>query len=253
MLSNNTDKEWEKFGKDDPYFGVLSDETFRKGKLDATALDLFFASGRDYVDSLFRSIEAFTGNGFRPDSALDFGCGVGRLVIPLAAKCGRVAGVDVSPSMLAEARENCVRMKVANADFHDSLAEAGAAAKFDLVNSYIVFQHIPPDRGYGLFRELIGLLTPGGVGAVQVTFAIHTTRMKRAAGWLRRRFQPFNMLINLAKGKPFNAPFMQMNGYRLNDLLAAVQETGCEEVRLSLTSHQGHSGAVLMFRKPTAG
>jgi hypothetical protein len=38
-----------KFGKDDPYFGVLTAEKFRKKNLDRAALSEFFASGEDHV------------------------------------------------------------------------------------------------------------------------------------------------------------------------------------------------------------
>src|SRR5688500_636371 len=94
MISNDTDKEWEKFGKDDPYFGVLSDVSFRKGNLNPEAFERFFASGEEYVSDLLVRAVRFAGEGFRPRSALDFGCGVGRLVIPLASRCARVVGVD---------------------------------------------------------------------------------------------------------------------------------------------------------------
>jgi hypothetical protein len=40
----STDKDWEKWGSRDPYFGVLSSEKFRRGKLDQKAIDEFFAA-----------------------------------------------------------------------------------------------------------------------------------------------------------------------------------------------------------------
>ena len=40
----STDKAWEKFGKVDPYFGVLADARFAADKIDAHRDD-FFASG----------------------------------------------------------------------------------------------------------------------------------------------------------------------------------------------------------------
>lgn len=250
MISNDTDKDWEKFGKDDPYFGVLSDDAFKKDRLNPEALERFFASGEEFISEILSMASRLAGAEFRPKSALDFGCGVGRLVIPLSRRCDRVVGVDVSPSMIREAVENCRKRNRTNVVFHDSVQAAGAAGKFDFINSFIVFQHIPPDRGYAILRQLVDSLAPGGVAALHFTFLIRTSAPRRAVGWLRRRFNFVNALINMAKGKALGTPFMQMNGYRMNDLLAVVHDAGCKDSLVSFTNHQGHLGAILVFRKP---
>lgn len=46
MVFENTDKDWEKFGKNDPYFGVVTHETFSGNKLDDKQLESFFNSGK---------------------------------------------------------------------------------------------------------------------------------------------------------------------------------------------------------------
>jgi SAM-dependent methyltransferase len=250
MIRNDTDKEWEKFGKQDPYYGVLSHEDFKTRNLNPEALERFFASGREDIDRVFRSIAKITGPGFRPRSALDFGCGVGRLAIPLAERCERAVGIDISPSMLKEARANCERMGIKNLSLCGSIAEARGQARYDLINSYIVLQHIPVARGYVLFGELLDLLAPGGVGALHLTFAIPASPLQRLRGWLRRHFHPFNMVVNLAKGRPAGAPFMQMNGYDLNRIMLMLKSHGCQEIHLTLTDHGGPIGATLFFRKP---
>jgi SAM-dependent methyltransferase len=250
MIGNDTNKDWEKFGKENPYYGVISDESLKTRNLNPEALERFFASGRQDIDRVFRAIAKVAGPGFQPRSALDFGCGVGRLAIPLAERCESVVGVDVSPSMLKEARANCERMQINNLAFCGSIAEARGVAGFDFINSYIVFQHIPVARGYALFGELVDLLSPGGVGALHLTFAISASSWQRITRWLRRRFQPFNVLINLAKGKAPGDPFMQMNGYDLNRVMLMIKSRGCCEIHLSLTDHGGHVGTTLFFRKP---
>lgn len=42
-----------------------------------------------------------------PRDVLDLGCGIGRLSMALAPRCRSVLGVDVSPGMVAEARQRC--------------------------------------------------------------------------------------------------------------------------------------------------
>ena len=78
-------------------------------------------------------------------SALDFGCGVGRLTRPLAQHFGEVTGIDVSASMLEVAtqlsgpEENCRYVLKCAAG---TLPLADASQDFVLSCS-IVLQHIP--------------------------------------------------------------------------------------------------------------
>ena len=131
MFGNDPDKDWEKFGRQQPYFGVINSDEFLKENMDEAGLRKFFGTGSEYIDWLFGRIALHLDAGFKPEEGLDFGCGVGRLLIPLASKCKRVVGVDVSPSMLEETRKNFGRMNVANAELSESVAaiEAGLPKK----------------------------------------------------------------------------------------------------------------------------
>ena len=102
----DSDKEWEKLGRSDPYYGVLSCEKFRKQGLEATSLAEFFDSGHDHINRVLEISRHYFDAGFAPSRALDVGCGVGRCTIPLARLCRSVTGVDVSESMLEESANN---------------------------------------------------------------------------------------------------------------------------------------------------
>jgi 2-polyprenyl-3-methyl-5-hydroxy-6-metoxy-1,4-benzoquinol methylase len=84
LFKSRTDRDWEKFGKNDPYFGVISDDKFKMSNLADENKEEFFKSGADYIDDVLSKIKLHIDPFFRPNKALDFGCGVGRLVIPLA-------------------------------------------------------------------------------------------------------------------------------------------------------------------------
>ena len=106
MPLNNSDKDWKLFGKTDPYYAVLTAPEYH-GQLSDKTRERFFESGEQHIAKMFSIIREHLDPNFAPRSALDFGCGVGRLLLPLARRCDEVTGVDVSPSMLAEARRNC--------------------------------------------------------------------------------------------------------------------------------------------------
>jgi len=117
MLTRNTDKDWECFATSDPYYAVATHEKFHRDNLNEDVRREFFEVGQRHVEQIFKIIHTYFASGFRPSRALDFGCGVGRLVVPLAELCRSVVGVDVSESMLLEAKINCDRRGISNVDF----------------------------------------------------------------------------------------------------------------------------------------
>lgn len=255
MLPKNTDRDWEIFGQTAPYFGVISDEKFKPENLDESAINDFFASGEQHIDEIVGEIRRHIKEDFAPVRCLDFGCGVGRLVLPLARKFASVVGMDVSRSMIEEARRNSEKYGIENVEFiesDDNLSKVNGT--FDFIHSFIVMQHIPQERGELLFKRLIAMLNPGGVAALQFTYSwdgwLQTaTRSQRAARWVRESVPFVHNLVNLAKGRKFNQPFMLMNTYDLNKLFSILQEQGCRETHVRFTSHSGHWGVMLLFQK----
>lgn len=107
----------------------------------------------------------------RDGSYLDIGCGNGYTVrwAAEAAPDGRAVGVDVSPRMIARARE--LSDAFPNAEFHVASfpdEHPLQPASFDVIYSMEVFYYLP-DLGEGLM-EVRRLLRPGGVFACQVDF-----------------------------------------------------------------------------------
>lgn len=273
MAGVSTDDHWERFGKEDPYWAVLTQDEFRKGALDEQALNRFFDSGREHVDRVLATLRAQLGADVGTGSALDFGCGVGRLAIPLAARFSRVVGVDISPSMLAEAERNAKARQVGNVEWvlgDDHLGRV--TGTFDLVHTFIVLQHIPPERGLHLFTRLVELLAPGGVGVLQLTY--HRVGFTPAASgpltrwpppappvpdtlWVHLRgvFRAFRRRIaalfnRQAPPSSSGGPEMQMNQYALNPVFQVLQARGVSRVVCEFTDHGGDQGVMLMFQMP---
>jgi len=154
------------------YFGVITDSKFRSSEMTEQARQEFFESGRWHVNYVMQIIRRKVDANFEPKRVLDFGCGVGRLLIPFAGIAKQVFGLDVSQSMLQEARRNCEVNGVTNVHFlHSDDTLSSLSGGFDLIHSCIVFQHIPVERGRLIFARLLHHLRPGGVGAVQFTYS----------------------------------------------------------------------------------
>lgn len=260
-MAGQTDRDWELWGVEEPYFAVLTHEKFRRDHLSEQHRADFFATGQRHVAELMHHLRRRVDAGFQPRRILDFGCGVGRLTIPLASEADWVTGVDVSPAMLREAAENCARFAVGNVDFTLSDDDLSALrGGYDLILSHIVFQHIPVHRGERLLARLLEQLVPGGIGVFHFTYfssaapAAAPGLRKTLTRWLRRHIPSYIRLAALLSGErpspaPQTAP-MQMNAYDLNRLLRQLQGRGVTELHSEFTDHGGELGVVLYCQMP---
>ena len=249
MFQSNTDQEWEKFGEQNPYFGVLAEQKFQESSLSSETKQEFFQSGSDHINQVLQNIKQYINPHFTLKRALDFGCGVGRLVIPLAQIADSVTGVDVSQAMLREARSNCDAQGIKNAlliKSNDHLTSLDG--KYNLVHSYIVFQHIPVNRGELIFTKLLDHLAEDGVGVIHFTYG-RERQLQTLKQLLKDRLPWAENMLNLFKGKGFFAPQMKMHTYDLNQIFSILQKSKIKNVHHEFTNHGGYLGVVLYFSR----
>lgn len=252
MATTNSDKAWRAFGKKDPYFGVLTHEKFKDKNLNEEHKKDFFETGRKYSNRIYRVIHKHFNSDFSPNSILDFGCGTGRLTIGLAPNVERVVGIDISENMLAEAETNSKELGQPHIDYYmsDDQLSAVAGEQFDLVNCYIVLQHINIERGLVLIKELVDRIKPGGMGVLQLTYTCQRGRMAKFLDYFRYRIPLVHGLFNKLDGKPYSDPLMQMNSYNLNDVFYIMQKSGIKDSYLMYTAHGTCWGITIYCQKP---
>ena len=94
-------------------------------------------------------------------SALDVGCGTGRMVQLLSPQFAKVQGVEPSAGMLDRALKLGLPEGTFRRGSGESLPfEAGA---FDVVFSACIFHHSPRERHAAMLREMARVLKPGGL------------------------------------------------------------------------------------------
>jgi 2-polyprenyl-3-methyl-5-hydroxy-6-metoxy-1,4-benzoquinol methylase len=246
-LDLSTDSAWEEWGRRDAYFGVITNPRFRSSELTERTRQEFFESGRWHVRYVMEVIRKHLHPDFVPSRILDFGCGVGRVLLPFAALAHEVVGLDVSPSMLLEARRNCEQHSIANVVLlvsDDSLSSLSGG--FDLIHSCIVFQHIPLERGRLIFARLLQHMSSGGVAAIQLTYS--KSHFAETFGIAPDGPKPIHSPL---QPKSNNAdPEIQMNPYDMNSILFMLQENKVAQFYTEFTDHGGELGVFLFFRKP---
>jgi SAM-dependent methyltransferase len=189
-------REWEELGELDPLWAIAGGAQRRFGGWDEES---FFAGGRREADRLMRRLDELGVPASR-DSALDFGCGVGRVTRALREHFGRVLGVDISAPMLDRARE--LNADLDGLEFHlndaPDLRSVGDR-RFDLVHSRIVLQHVAGrELARSYIHEFVRLLTPGGVAVFQIPVHIPG----------RHRFMPVRRLYRAGRALRLSPDFL---------------------------------------------
>ncbi len=95
--------------------------------------------GRTLAEAIAEDLPLNTGMG-----ALDFGCGVGLVSLPLAPELGHITAADTSPGMLAVLEERLREAGIRNIEpraLSDDADDFGEAA-FDLIFTCMVLHHV---------------------------------------------------------------------------------------------------------------
>ena len=250
-MTRDTDRDWTRVAEENPYWGVLSDEQFRGMALSAESSARFFASGETFITDLLGFARHHVVPGFAVKRGLDFGCGVGRLLVPIARVAEEAVGVDVAPKMLELTRANLAAAGLANAQAvqgDDTLSQV--TGRFNFVNTYIVLQHIPPERGVVLIRRLLELLEVGGVFSLQMTYAKERrffTHETGRASYYRRTGQTVQDLVPVENHAPEGT--ITMFDYDLNEVMLIAARVAGQPLLVLPTNHDGHIGAHLVGMK----
>jgi SAM-dependent methyltransferase len=158
--------EWERFAQEDARHYICTD-------IPKDDPDAFWRSGEKIVGQQFLPLA--TRYKIHPGTAVEIGCGIGRLTIPVARHFDKVIGFDISSGMVEQASANAAARGVTNASFckveaPQGLAQQvpGIAGNVDFLYSFLVFQHIDDSRVIEAYMKSIStLLAPGGIAYVQ--------------------------------------------------------------------------------------
>lgn len=106
---------------------------------------------------------------FNTLSALEIGCGIGRLTEFLAGSFRQVTGVDISEEMIKKAKIRLEAINNVNFVSADGTKFPFESNSFDFAFSFIVFQHMPSVEVIGQnLKEITRVLKRGGIAKIQV-------------------------------------------------------------------------------------
>lgn len=116
------------------------------------------------VDQLFSDVLLKPGS-----RVIDYGCGVGRIVRPLARRGHQMIAADVSPKMLAHCAAYCAEFDMVEYVLSDGWGIATVpSGSVDGAYSFYVFQHMPGRAmAVAIIADLYRVLRPGGWCKIQ--------------------------------------------------------------------------------------
>lgn len=134
--------------------------------------DTIFSHSGDYDASrILEDLESYMQQSWR---VLEIGCGIGRLLRPMASRFEYVCGVDVSQKMINKSKEWLKWINNAetfeNNGIDLSLFDHNS---FDFVFSYITFQHMPKEVFFSYVPEINRVLKINGFLKFQICLGNH--------------------------------------------------------------------------------
>ena len=174
--------DWNELARLDPLFAIRADEGKRGGRW---TLHEFLATGREEIDGVLAYLKERAPH-LCFGAALDFGCGVGRLTVPLAECWRSVVGVDISEEMIALA-ERYHGDSPGVRFVHNARADLAVFSDktFDFVYSNITLMHIPHEPTIRRYvQDFVRVLRPGGYALFQLPTRLplfQRIKLRRAA------------------------------------------------------------------------
>lgn len=148
--------DWDQRARENALYYIATDS--------ADSEETFTASGEQSVQAILEDIDALLPS---KGVVLEIGCGVGRMLRPLACRFGAVYGLDVSPEMISRARARLADLRNVQLWANGGIdLKPVKSEQVDLAISYLVFQHIPEASVVeAIIQDTFRVLKPGGVSS----------------------------------------------------------------------------------------
>lgn len=254
-MTPRSNVEWKFWGKQDPLWAVAAWNGRSKGGENPWKDEEFYELGRKDWSDFIKHWEKY---GVADDTAVEIGCGAGRLTRYMATYFRKVYALDVSEDMISYAARHISSSNVVFITTNGSVIpveDHSATAAF----STHVFQHLEStDDASTYFREIFRVLVPGG------TMMIHLPVYAwpwGAGKWVRRVYRLYKLAEDYrAKSKRHtlerggSVSLMRMHSYAVRDLYTLLPGLGFEdiEIHIFVTRSNNDPHPFVLARKPRA-
>jgi 2-polyprenyl-3-methyl-5-hydroxy-6-metoxy-1,4-benzoquinol methylase len=222
-------------------------KTYQGDSLDLDETSIFFT---DHVSRYWWASEQA-----KDKDVLDCGCGKGYGSYILSQNAKHVIGIDLNEGSLAKARENF--SKKSNLEFlKQNVYELGNLnKKFDLITTFEVIEHLPPDKVDDFINCLKNSLKAGGKLLLSTpnhdvvlksrvnipSFHINNLRATELRQLLKRHFKNVEMLGQYKKRSEISEILFFFDIFNLRHSIKNFGKPPGKMIIESEEEHQGHS------------
>jgi len=235
---------WDGLAEQDALHAILTDPSKEGEEWDIAD---FMATGITEINTVINHIVQI---GYLPNtegSALDFGCGVGRLTQALAQRFSSCVGIDISQHMIQKAN-------TLNRHAHcQYLTSSGSTlpfedASFSFIYCNIVLQHMPRRFSVGYLEEFVRVLAPGGV----LVFGVQDSFLIRDISSLITRLRQIIRIRTRIKEALGGPGEMQMHCLTENTIRRALGSAKIFDIQLVNTAAKDFNGNLSYLSKSPA-
>jgi SAM-dependent methyltransferase len=166
LISDRIKQSWEHLGDTRAHHSVLTSKDFLPDSLEKN-IGAFWKSGEREVQEIEAILKRHGVKLSEVKTAVEYGCGVGRVTVPLSKSVSSMHAYDISRPHLDYAKEHANEER-ATINFHLVSDPLDKLQPCDLFYSRIVFQHNPPPIIQQLIKNALDSLNPGGIAIFQV-------------------------------------------------------------------------------------
>jgi len=158
---------WSEIGKSAPYYSVITEDGYKPSQFDQNEAAFWEgANDHDLIVALLRRIGR-SASEFQ--CCVEYGCGVGRNTVPLAATFAEVIALDISQSHLEIAQRHVESSGARNVRFLEvSPEDLMPAVDYDLWFSRLVLQHNAPPVTLEILDKAFARLPQNGVAIIHL-------------------------------------------------------------------------------------
>jgi SAM-dependent methyltransferase len=155
--------QWNKLGREEPFWSILTHDEYRSVNIDDAAIAEFYETGAQHA-ALIDLFCARNQVEVRRGVCLELGCGVGRVTKHLSERFEKVIALDISEGNLRQFRAMAESASLSNVEcaLLESPEQIEKLPEFDFFYSTIVLQHNPPPIQKLQLDQLLGKLRVGG-------------------------------------------------------------------------------------------